>query len=473
MDQRRHCQGRVVPFRARATGPRRRGVRVRRRDTAAGVAARPPHRLSSRDRAEAYLRLRGPLLRAARRWFPSLGPDDLEDLHQSAWLSTMRTEAEIENLEAYLYEAIHSQGLMELRRRRRRPAESLERPDETGQSRAERADLEPVGVVGEAAPDEQVEARLLAGLVREVLAELTPRQQQVAKLRWGWGLSREEIAATLALSPRTVKRELRRASERLEAEGDVVREGRWCERRRSLITAYALGVLSENRAARARRHLDSCPGCRALVLEQRRRAEWLAALLPACWSAPPDTGRWDALVGALDEVRERAVELAIGAKQQLALASARASDPTPLAGARPGAVAFVVAGCVAAGGGTYCAVEGLPDLWQPPRPVGPHRADTRQRERATPTSRASQPAPEPPVETPAPASIEPPPPVEAPPPQPQPAPPPPPSEPPPAPPPEPPEFFDHTAEPAAAPPPEPAPQAQPAASPAGSSEFAP
>lgn len=315
--------------------------------------------------ADAFVRLRRPVLRAARRWFPSLSPDDLEDVYQAAWLSALRTSAPIDNLEAYVYEAMHSQGLMELRRRRRRPAASLEQLD-AGQGEADASAAgQPIGAAAEAAPDEQVEARVLGGLVREVLAELTPRQRQVAKLRWGWGLSREEIAAALGLSRRTVKRDLLRASERLAVEGEVIRAGRWCERRRSLVTAYALGVLSPAQQRRARLHLDGCPGCRALVIQQRHRAGLLAGLMPApVPTAPMEVGA--SMMAVVEQLRDRTAELALGAKQQVALGVARASDPTPLAGARPGAVAFVIVGCMAASGGTYCAVEELSGAWRSP-----------------------------------------------------------------------------------------------------------
>lgn len=74
---------------------------------------------------DAYQRLRRPVLRRARRWFPSLGGADLEDVYQAAWLSIVRTEASVRDLEDYVYAAVRSQGLMELRRRRRRPVVSL------------------------------------------------------------------------------------------------------------------------------------------------------------------------------------------------------------------------------------------------------------------------------------------------------------------------------------------------------------
>ena len=63
--------------------------------------------------------------------------------------------------------------------------------------------------------------------------------------------------------------------------------------------------------------------------------------------------------------KEQAADLVAAGKQQAAGAYVRMADPTPLAGARPGAVGAVVAGCIAAGSGAYCAVEGVPGSIKP------------------------------------------------------------------------------------------------------------
>src|SRR4051794_27700847 len=85
--------------------------------------------LSERPNGEAaeraYQRLKGPALLKARRWFPTLGEADLEDVYQSAWLSVVRTSSPVADMKTYLYEAMRSEALTELRRRRRRPALAL------------------------------------------------------------------------------------------------------------------------------------------------------------------------------------------------------------------------------------------------------------------------------------------------------------------------------------------------------------
>src|SRR5215211_3631833 len=89
------------------------------------------------DAEKAYRRLKGPVLVKARHWFPTLPESDLEDVYQSAWLSVVRTPASVGDLQSYLFEAVHSEGLSELRRRRRRAAMTLseleaERAEATG-----------------------------------------------------------------------------------------------------------------------------------------------------------------------------------------------------------------------------------------------------------------------------------------------------------------------------------------------------
>jgi DNA-directed RNA polymerase sigma subunit (sigma70/sigma32) len=49
-------------------------------------------------------------------------------------------------------------------------------------------------------PEDEVEARIGSRLVLEVLDRLTPLQQTVLAMRWGWGVSRKEAASALGLS---------------------------------------------------------------------------------------------------------------------------------------------------------------------------------------------------------------------------------------------------------------------------------
>jgi hypothetical protein len=134
-----------------------------------------------------------------------------------------------------------------------------------------------------------------------------------------------------------------------------------------LVARLVYGLASTVEVEQAHRHLERCGRCTAFAERLEIWREKAGALLPvpAAEAASP---------GLLERIADRAAH-AIGSvkrqvlgggaqiKQQAAASCTRAVDPTPLAGARPSAVAAVVAGCIAVGGGaTYCAQQGLDPL---------------------------------------------------------------------------------------------------------------
>jgi DNA-directed RNA polymerase specialized sigma24 family protein len=76
-----------------------------------------PERPNGEDLGRACQALKGPVPARARARFPTLSEPDLEDVFQSACLSVIRAEGPVENLRAYLHEAVHSHAVTELRRR--------------------------------------------------------------------------------------------------------------------------------------------------------------------------------------------------------------------------------------------------------------------------------------------------------------------------------------------------------------------
>ncbi len=70
---------------------------------------------------------------------------------------------------------------------------------------------------GNPGPDEQVGTRELAERVRRILAELPPREAQVACLRYLEELSYEEIGAQLKIRPNAVGVLLHKARQRMQA----------------------------------------------------------------------------------------------------------------------------------------------------------------------------------------------------------------------------------------------------------------
>jgi RNA polymerase sigma factor (sigma-70 family) len=100
-------------------------------------------------------------------------------------------------------------------------------------------------------------------------------------------------------------------------------------------------------------------------------------------------GRLPGIHAALDRASQKAAEGVAALKQQAATAYYRAVDPTPLATARPGTVASVLASCLAIGGGatTYCLEQGID-------PIGAARgliASAPQEKKLPPNERASPP----------------------------------------------------------------------------------
>lgn len=257
-------------------------------------------------------------------------------------------------------------------------------------------------------PDELVAATLDGARVREIVAELPERRQAVVKLRFFFDRTPAEIQRCLHISERAYRKEIERAVHHIADRYELVRAGRFCDSRRSLVLAYVAGVAGPNRAREAREHLASCPGCAAWAAELRDASRRVAAALPA--PVVVTEGELPGGVASVvDSARDAATQLSGWLKQQAAALVTRV-DPSgagQVAGVKPGAAAAAIASCVAIGGGaTYCAVEGIPE---PLRPAFVDRAIERKPAEASerPAPEPSPPAPVPPPATepsPAPAA---------------------------------------------------------------------
>jgi len=203
-------------------------------------------------------------------------------------------------------------------------------------------------------------------LVREVASSLSDKRRQILTL-WAGGMKKPEIAAELGFSEREVKRGLedvmRHAREVLAR-----RAGGGCEEGESLVLRFACGLTEVGEAVRAKAHLDHCSDCSTFVEELETWREKAGLVLgPAAIEVahPGLVGRVVGRAGdAISSVKRNVLGGAAQVKQQAAAGYARTPDPTPLAGVRPGAVAAVVAGCLAVGTGaaTYCAQQGVDPL---------------------------------------------------------------------------------------------------------------
>jgi RNA polymerase sigma factor (sigma-70 family) len=153
--------------------------------------------------------------------------------------------------------------------------------------------------------------------VREAVAELSVNQRRVLALSYFEGFTVREAARRLRWHPSKAQRAHERARERLHE---------------------LLGVESSD----------------DLVLEIG-----LAAYLSL--AAQPSSGALQRVAEGLASVKQQILDGGAQLKQQTVAGYYRAVDPTPLAAARPGTLAAVVASCVAIGGGaaTYCVERGV------------------------------------------------------------------------------------------------------------------
>ncbi len=212
--------------------------------------------------------------------------------------------------------------------------------------------------------DEQLASRFEDAKVREIVARLPERQQLVIKLRYFFNRTPQEIQRHMQITERVYRRELERATRQLAESFALLRDGSFCQSRRSLILAYVTGVAGPNRRLEARRHLESCPGCASWVLEMRAVTQRAAAALPVpalALSVHHWAGRRARSMPAA--IRDRLVELATGLRDHglRVLLRVDSSRVAAFSGVRPSAVAMMISGCVAAGStATFCVVHGLP-----------------------------------------------------------------------------------------------------------------
>jgi hypothetical protein len=279
---------------------------------------------------------------------------------------------------------------------------------------------------------------------------------------WADGTEAKQIAGHLGASERAIRKDLERirAVTRLHV---IARAGHGCREGENLISRYSFRLAGPEEARDAHLHLARCGHCGVFYMRlELWREEVLskaAAMLPVPAMEQAHPGLLERALhktaDGLCSLKQHASDSTAQAKQQLADAAGqakqhaaagygRAVEYTPLAGARPGAAATAIAGCLALGGGaaTYCIEKGVDpfDGFGRDRPADVAEATQKPPEKKSPAERPPDP-PQVPAAAPAPPPPEPPPASEPtpPPPAPEPPAPAPPAPAPPAPPPPPPE----------------------------------
>jgi RNA polymerase sigma factor (sigma-70 family) len=312
--------------------------------------------------------LRGQLVAEVARKFPHRAADDVEEALNEAYARGLTGCRWRRDREVYGWlRRTMVNWLIDSDRRERRELVV----DTTAGAFLELADAqaEPLRVLGR-----RQDRRDVRDVHLTVLRQLGDRQRRVALLH-GKGMERREIARRLAASENAVKKDLKRVF-RVARDQVVVRSGHGCPDGEGLIVRYAFGLPGKAAAARAQLHLGGCARCRQFFKELEAWREKVAVLLPPSAAADADPGLLERAlhkaVDALASLKQHASDSTTQAKQQLADAAGqakqhaaagygRAVEYTPLAGARPGAAATAIAGCLALGGGaaTYCIERGV------------------------------------------------------------------------------------------------------------------
>ena len=326
------------------------------------------------------------LMRVARHW--SNGHHDALDAYQRALEIYIRRVGTLDPATelAWLKVVVKHEALAI--RRQHTETLSVDDIDQSGNARA----------IDEQRPVED----LLAGRERvqrsaEALRHLKPDEARALMLK-AEGLSYLEIATKLGWTYTKVNRCITEGRARFLTAYAAIETGTECERFAPTLTALAEGSASAGALIGLRPHIRHCAHCRATIrrLHATRlgrfgalfpmpalvaATHWVRVRLGRAESREPAPG--DPMPGLHHEALPRTGDALAGLKQHAAGAYARALDPAPLAGIRPGAAVAAVAGCLALGGGaTYCVKEGVGPI------AGLPRAATQPHERAQSASRA-------------------------------------------------------------------------------------
>jgi RNA polymerase sigma factor (sigma-70 family) len=317
-----------------------------------------PAPLESLVRGERAEALRRQL--AAR--YPDSSADSIEDAIQNACQSFL-DEADGITAPGQVYTWLRTAALRNLNREAdRHRREVAVDPSENG--------IEAIAADASSGPAEELIALEddadLAMLVEKVSSSLTDRQRDVLAL-YGAGLKRPQIAARLGLPERDVKEQLRLIFEKSRAVLANL-SGGGCKRGEPMVMRFICGVSTTEEAVKAREHLSHCGRCNSFSERLIAWREKAGAMLPAPVAEGADPGvvrRFaESASDKLSALKQHVLDSGAQVKQHATATYYRAVDPTPLAAARPGTAAAVVASCIAIGGGaaTYCVHEGVDPL---------------------------------------------------------------------------------------------------------------
>lgn len=185
--------------------------------------------------------------------------DAAREVLQETLLAAFRKVREFRGdaaLSTWLYQVARSFCIKERRLREGEP-----RSHESVSSKEARAVLAPAS-----SQDAQAHAREVAGLIQAALRSLSEEAREVIVLRDVEGLSSEEAAEVVGVSPAALKSRLHRARLELSKQLAAVLESpqhAGCPQLAAELSAYAAEDIDQAMCARIERHLDSCARCSA------------------------------------------------------------------------------------------------------------------------------------------------------------------------------------------------------------------
>jgi DNA-directed RNA polymerase specialized sigma24 family protein len=187
--------------------------------------------------------------------------------------------------------------------------------------------------VADVARDFDLAARLddavkIRHFVEGLKERLTKRELEAAALCYIHGYSRPEAAEILSVEPKRMEKIMDAVSKKVGGFVRHIEAGAWCDSRRSLMNAYAFGVLDRNgdRYRLASEHLKDCPACRRNV----RVAQGLAAIVPPVWlPTGPAAGDGNVVGGLFEQLHDLLTAEAHSATRAGPKAGASPSRPLP------------------------------------------------------------------------------------------------------------------------------------------------
>lgn len=303
----------------------------------------------------------------ARAYGKSISDEEIDDIYSSAWTATLSAlrhrgaEMGDAELRAYVLTAVASHASKELRRRSRKPIGLLSEAHE-----------QVIADHSQPLPEERAIGSESQSIARDLLSSLPARRRAVMLLRYGWGLSPDEVCALVSgLSRRAYRKEVTRGVGELLERLQEIESGSWCQSRQPMLREYLAGTADEATRRQVEEHMRHCRACAALAARMRSELNDLGGVVllgaaagliagPRVWAIERVTNLFGSARDGVVAVTEKAeftagaVAMSGGVRGAGTAGAGVAAKVAALGGAGKAALACIGAGaaataCVAAG----------------------------------------------------------------------------------------------------------------------------